>query len=240
MARNTTLKPDISVIIPVYEEGETINDTVRHLRQLAGDGGVEIVVVDGGPGQRTLPVIEDRDVLAVSSRAGRGIQMNEGAARAQGDTFLFLHADTRLPENGFNAVRRAVQDGAAAGAFSLAIDSRSFGLSVVALFANIRCRLERVPYGDQAQFLRASTFRALGGFAPIPLMEDVEFFRRIRRRRIPVSILPEKVTTSSRRWDNEGILRRTLKNWRLRLRYAFGAAPDTLAAEYRPHNTEES
>lgn len=228
------------MIIPVYEEGKIVNDVIRGVRRLDGGQAAEIIVVDGGPGHRTLPVIEAGDVVGVRSGPGRGVQMNAGAARAHGEVFVFLHADTRLPVGAFDALRRAVEDGVAAGAFSLSIDSPSRALRVVAWFANIRSRIERVPYGDQAQFLLAGTFRALGGFAPIPLMEDVELFRRIRHHRVPMRILPEKVATSSRRWDNEGVLYRTLNNWRLRLLYAFGVTPKRLAAEYRPHNIEES
>ncbi|QGY40174.1 glycosyltransferase [Pseudodesulfovibrio cashew] len=240
MDRNTTTRPSLSVIIPVYNEAEIINDAIQRVRRAATKEPVEIVVADGGPGHDTLAAVRDPDVIKVACPPGRGIQLNAGADRAGGDTLLFLHADTRLPGDAFTAIRRAVADGAAAGAFSLSIDSPRPSLRVVALFANLRTRLERVPYGDQAQFVTAQTFRALGGFAAIPIMEDVEFFRRIRRQGLPIAILPGKVVTSARRWEKEGVLVRTLTNWWLRLRYALGADPADLARHYRPQDAKDA
>ncbi len=106
-------------------------------------------------------------------------------------------------------------------------------------FANWRTRLERVPYGDQAQFLLAETFRDLGGFADVPIMEDVELFQRIRYRGLPISVLRATVNTSPRRWNREGVLRRTLKNWWMRVRYALGASPQELVRHYRPSGSED-
>lgn len=232
------MKPLISVIIPVYNEMAEINATVAHVQDIAQGMAVEIVVVDGGPGGETLNALDAPGVVKLTSAPGRGTQMNVGAEAAQGEIVLFLHADTRLPAHGFDAVARAIEGGADAGAFSLQIDSEHLGLKVVAWFANLRSRLEKIPYGDQVQFVRAEAFRTLGGYASIPIMEDVDLFRRIRQQHIPMIILPEKVATSSRRWDNEGILYRTLNNWRLRLLYRFGVSPEKLVASYRPHNTK--
>lgn len=238
MERNTTSKPHISVIIPVYGEQAVINDTIQHVRQVAGGIPLEIVVADGGPEHATLAVLADESVVGVKTPPGRGVQMNAGAAVATGRNLLFLHADTRLPDKALERVAYALAGDAVAGAFSLSIDSSRPSLRMVAWFANLRSRLERVPYGDQAQFIKADTFRSLGGFAPIPIMEDVELFRRIRREGLNIVVLPEKVVTSSRRWDNEGVLRRTVKNWWLRIRYFLGASPQALAREYRPHDSE--
>jgi rSAM/selenodomain-associated transferase 2 len=227
----------ISVIIPAYGESAIINRTVRQVRASAVGRKVEIVVADGGPGHATLAALNEPDVIGVRCPSGRGVQMNAGAAVAEGGALLFLHADTRLPEGWPEAVDRALDrdgDRVRAGAFSLAIDSPRPTLSVVAAFANLRSRFERVPYGDQAPFLDAGLFRELGGFAPIPIMEDVELFSRLRRRGEPVVILRERVLTSPRRWERDGVVRRTLGNWRLRLRYALGASPEDLARSYRP------
>ncbi|MEZ7196900.1 TIGR04283 family arsenosugar biosynthesis glycosyltransferase [Pseudodesulfovibrio karagichevae] len=231
----------ISVIIPVFGEAAIIDGTVRQVRASAMGRPVEIVVADGGPGHATLKALREPDVAGVRCPPGRGVQMNAGAAVAGGDVLLFLHADTRLPEGWPDAVDRALdtacdlaRDCVRAGAFSLAIDSPRISLAVVARFANLRSRIERVPYGDQAPFFDAGLFRELGGFAPIPIMEDVELFRRLKRRGEPVAILKERVLTSPRRWERDGVARRTLGNWRLRLRYAMGAAPEDLARRYRP------
>ncbi len=238
MEQNTTIGKHISVIIPVYNEAENISAIIRRLRVISYAAPVEIIISDGGPGHKTLSAIEDKGVIAVKSAPGRGPQMNAGAAVAQGDILLFLHADTQLPNDGLLAVRDAINRGAKAGGFRLSIDSPKASLKMVAWFANLRTRFEQVPYGDQAQFVRTDIFHKLGGFADIPIMEDVELFRRIRDGGLPMLILPGTVKTSPRRWDNEGVLRRTLTNWWLRIRYRLGASPSDLARHYRPHDHE--
>jgi len=218
----------------VYNEQAGINATVDHVLSSAGEWPVEVIVSDGGPGGQTLAAIEHPEVLKVESRPGRGPQMNAGAAMATGDVLLFLHADTRLPDDWAGLVSATLNNDVVAGAFSLFIDSDRASLGLVAFFANLRSRWERVPYGDQGHFFRANFFRDIGGYAMIPLMEDVELFKRIRRLGENVVILSESVQTSSRRWESEGVLKRTLSNWWLRIRYGFGSAPHKLVAGYRP------
>ncbi len=236
MEQNTTTGSHISVIIPVYNEMETINAAIQHLRTVTYGHPIEIIVSDGGPDHQTLSALDAEGVITVESPAGRGVQMNTGAAEAQGDILLFLHADTRLPADPLTPLLQAIKNGARAGAFSLSIDSPKRTFAILAWFANLRSRMEAIPYGDQAQFIRTKTFRKLGGFAEIPIMEDVELFRRIRDKNLPIAILPEKVKTSPRRWEKEGTLRRTLTNWWLRIRYALGASPESLATHYRPND----
>lgn len=233
MDRNTTTQPHISVIIPVYNEMETINELISSIREVGKGHHVEIIVSDGGPGHATLKAIESDHIIKVESPPGRGRQLNAGATMACGELFLFLHADTVLPANGFTALEAALSTHDA-GSFSLVIDSDRPAFRIISFFANLRTRTERVPYGDQAQFIRAEHFRALGGFAEIPIMEDVEFFKRVRMEGLSIVILGDKVKTSARRWDKEGIIRRTLTNWWLRLRYAFGASPNSLIKHYQP------
>lgn len=235
MLRNTTTDPYLSIIIPVYSEENTINATLNHVRSMACGESVEIIVADGGPGHATLKAIRDEDVVKVECPPGRGGQMNAGAALAGGEALLFLHADTRLPADAVRIVRETL-DRTVAGAFTLGIDSSRISLKLVACFANWRTRLERVPYGDQAQFIRADLFRSMGGFADIPIMEDVELFRRIRMDGLSITIVKDRVRTSPRRWETEGIWQRTLKNWWLRIRYRFGVSPFKLAGHYRPHD----
>lgn len=234
MEQNTTSETKVSVVIPVYNEAATINETIRHIHDIAGAESVEIIVADGEPGFATVAAIEDDSVVRVESSPGRGPQMNSGAVMATGDILLFLHADTRLPDNAFSSIRRTLAGRAVAGAFSLSINSLRTSLALVACVANWRSRLERIPYGDQAQFISVDLFRELGGFAQIPIMEDVELFRRIRKAGLPIAILRGKVKTSPRRWEHEGVLRRTLTNWWLRLRYGLGATPQSLQHSYRP------
>ncbi|WP_243547327.1 TIGR04283 family arsenosugar biosynthesis glycosyltransferase [Pseudodesulfovibrio tunisiensis] len=223
-----------SVVIPVLNEAAAMGECIRHVRMIAGDAPVEIIVADGDPTGSSLNAITDPDVIRVHSGPGRGIQMNRGAEVANGDMLLFLHADTALPEHALRTARLALSGRAVAGAFSLSMDSDSPLLHMVAWFANIRSRLERVPYGDQAQFIRTDIFRELGGFAEIPLMEDVELFTRLKKRRLPIAILKARVRTSARRWEQDGVFARTLKNWIIRIRYALGTSPQALAHGYAP------
>lgn len=239
MAQNTTSDPWISVIIPVYNEAAIIGDTLAHVRERAGDLPVEIIVADGGPGHATADAVDEVGITVLRTPPGRGCQMNAGAAVARGAILLFLHADTRLPERAFQSVLWALAGDAVAGAFDLSIDSDRLSLKVIARFANLRSRLERVPYGDQAPFIKADVLRRLGGYPDIPIMEDVELFRTIRLEGLPIILLEDRVVTSARRWEDEGVIRRTLRNWWLRIRHRFGVSPTELARHYRPPGSEE-
>ena len=231
----------ISVIIPVYrEEGiaSLLDDLLRR-----GDTGetrpedeVEIIVVDGAPEGDTLRRVHDYPVLGLASPPGRGVQQNAGASAASGDILLFLHADTILPANAFTLIRQALHDPSiSGGAFSLAYEPRTPGLSFIATAANLRARHTRVPYGDQAIFLRRNVFKDLGGFLFVPLMEDLEFMTRLRRQGHKIRILAMTARTSARRQLREGLLRCTLRNLCLRLLYHLGVAPEFLSRIYPRH-----
>lgn len=173
--------------------------------------------------------------------------MNAGAEAASGDILLFLHADTRLPDKAFDLVVEALATGLPlAGAFDLDIDTsglsrgKTLGLRVVVWFARLRSRLERKPYGDQGFFIARDDFRRLGGFPELPIMEDVAMHRRILSLGEDIVILPQRVRTSPRRWLKEGIVSRTLRNWRLRLKFALGVSAERLVADYRPNTGEEA
>lgn len=160
--------------------------------------------------------------------------MNAGAARASGEVLLFLHADTQLPRKAFFVISNAMADARiAGGAFDLAIDSPRPIFRVMERTASRRSRLTRIPYGDQAIFLRRSVFAALGGYREIPLMEDVDLMVRLRRAGQRIHILPDRVRTSPRRWERDGVLFGTLRNWTLVTLYALGVSPDRLVRFYR-------
>lgn len=233
-------KAPVSVVVPTWNEQAGINRLVRHIRDISGERPVEIIVSDGHPQATTLSALTEPGVVRIHAPQGRARQVNAGAKAANGVVLLFLHADTRLPPGALDLARKVVDSGFRAGAFDLDIDSGHPWLWLVARTASLRSRLERVPYGDQAHFFEAGYFRELGGYAEIPIMEDVELFRRIRKRGDPVRILRQRVTTSARRWEKEGMLARTLTNWRLRLRYAMGADPRELAGHYEPHISDHT
>ena len=223
-----------SFIIPVYREGQIINQTIQNIRALKDGAQAEIIVVDGNSGQDTLEEIEFPSVKKIVSARGRGRQMNAGAGEAGGDILVFLHADTRLPDNALNLMAEVLADIAfVAGAFDLGIDSRRFVFRVIEKMASWRSRLTRIPYGDKAIFIRADYFKSLGGFQSIPIMEEVELMQRIKRNNHRIVILRERVRTSPRRWEAEGIIFCTLRNWLLIALYLLGIKPETLVRFYK-------
>ncbi len=140
--------------------------------------------------------------------------------------------DTKLPEKALSLVEHALGR-FQAGVFSLEIDTDHWFLRLGSWLANLRSRVMNMPYGDQTYFMRRSLFERIGGFQPIPIMEDVAFMRELRHRGVDVGLLPEKSVTSSRRWDREGVYRATFRNWGISLLYLLGVSPERLAGVYR-------
>ena len=223
----------ISIIIPVYNEAETINSCIANVKKTCGEN-YEIIIVDGSDDGSTLSAVDDDAVMLLASPPGRAVQMNYGAQKAVGDILIFLHADTTLPPAAGKIVRETLRAPCAtAGAFKLGFDTPLRSMKWISFLADMRCRLERVPYGDQAIFVYKSTFEKLGGFPEIQLMEDVEFFRNIKRKRLEIVILKESITTSSRRYIADGPLRCALRNTFLRILHLCGVNPATLRDLYR-------
>jgi rSAM/selenodomain-associated transferase 2 len=218
-------------------EAAAINDLLGHLRRLDAAGHCEIIVIDGSADKDTLVSINGSDVVCLSSPPGRARQMNAGAALASGDVLIFLHADTRLPADALLLISRAMVGSAYwGGAFSLGISSGKWIYRLIARVASLRSRLTRIPYGDQAIFIRRDEFRNLGGYPVIPIMEDVALMRQIKKRGGKITIIPHPVETSPRRWEREGVLCATLRNWLLLAAYFLGRSPEKLARHYRNGN----
>jgi rSAM/selenodomain-associated transferase 2 len=158
--------------------------------------------------------------------------MNAGARAAAGDVLLFLHADTRLPDGAGAAIARALADPAVVGGrFDIRFDSPRWPFRMIAALMNRRSRLTRISTGDQGLFVRRAAFEALGGFPDIPLMEDVEITRRLKRAG-RIACLSERVTTSARKWERDGVARTIALMWALRLLYVCGVAPARLHRWY--------
>jgi rSAM/selenodomain-associated transferase 2 len=224
----------ISIIIPVLNEQERINGLIARIRCLNASLLPEIIVVDGDPQGGTIKTINCAAVTAVACDKGRARQMNRGAAAATGNVLLFLHADTDLPAHALERIETAMSGTAhAAGAFDLGINSKRPIFRITERYVALRTRLTRVPFGDQAIFIKRSVFERLGGYQDIPVMEDVELMKRIRRSGHAVCILSDQVMTSPRRWEREGILACTLRNWVLQAAYALGVPPRHLSRWYR-------
>ncbi|UCH84627.1 MAG: TIGR04283 family arsenosugar biosynthesis glycosyltransferase, partial [Candidatus Latescibacterota bacterium] len=179
---NGKQQPTISIIIPVCHEAERINHLVAHLRMIDTRRDCELIVVDGSADSGTIDVLDDNDVIKLRSRKGRARQMNAGAAAASGSILLFLHADTTLPREAIESIENALDaDDTVGGAFRVRFDPDRFVYRVFAWIDSWRSRVTRIPYGDQAIFVRRDYFDQNGGFSDIPLMEDVDLMRRIRR-----------------------------------------------------------
>ena len=221
----------LSIIIPVLNEGEEIVatlDRLAHLRAL----GVQVIVVDGGSHDATVQRARMRSDRVISAPRGRASQMNAGAVKASGDVLLFLHADTRLPDDAEHLVLGGLdRAGRVWGRFDARIEGKRPLLSLVAWFMNVRSRLTGIATGDQAIFVRRDAFNAVGGFPPIPLMEDIAVSKQLKRRSPPLC-LRELVVTSGRRWERNGIFSTILLMWWLRLAFFFGADPKKLARRY--------
>jgi len=227
----------ISVIIPALDEEASIDRAIRSCRDA---GPCEVIVVDGGSRDRTVETASGRADAVIAAPRGRAAQMNAGAGAAVGEILLFLHADTLLPMGSVPAVLGVLQDPAAiGGAFRVRLAaSRSAGwyvratLRITGRMIGARAAVSRSYTGDQAIFVRAEAFRAVGGYPEIPLMEDVELSRRMRRAGKTV-LLPLRVETSGRRWESWGPLRTVLFMWRLRIGHFLGRTPSRSAEAYR-------
>lgn len=219
----------LSVIVPVLNEARQIAHALIQLAPLRARGA-QVIVADGGSGDDTRLLAAPFADRVLSSARGRAVQMNAGAAVAQGDALLFLHADTVLPPNADSLIAAALRDHHW-GRFDVAITGAHPMLRVIAALMNLRSRGSGIATGDQAIFMRRAAFDSLGGYAAIPLMEDIEISKRLKRIGRP-ACLRERVRTSARRWEKHGVWRTILLMWRLRLAYFLGADPRALAAAY--------
>lgn len=222
---------DLSVIIPVLNEAGYLPATLQSLRPVSG---VEIVVVDGGSQDGTADIAKSCDATVLRSpQLGRASQMNFGASVAIGQNLLFLHGDSRVPDDYFTQIQSVLATpSAVAGAFTLKIDAAAPIYRLLEIGINLRSHLFSLPYGDQGIFLKAERFRGLGGFANLPIMEDFEFIQRLKRQG-KIAIASSSLITSGRRWQKLGIARTTWINQKVIAGYYLGVAPDKLARWYR-------
>lgn len=225
----------LAIVIPVLNEAATIDAALERLAPLR-QRGATVVVADGGSSDGTLEKAARQADHVIASPRGRALQMNAGA-RAEGaasaDVLLFLHADTRLPDDADRIVLRELANSERCwGRFDVALDGEGRALRLVETLMNARSRFTGIATGDQAIFVERSAFLALDGFAPLPLMEDIDFSRRAKRLSAPLA-LRERVVTSARRWQQRGVWRTVALMWWLRLAFYFGADPAWLARQYR-------
>lgn len=220
----------ISVIIPTFNEGKILRKSLGRLKKGIN---LEIIVVDGGSLDKTVTIAKEFTQKIFLTTKGRAIQMNEGARHAGGDILLFLHADSVIASGGLGKIVPAMIGlQAVGGAFQLAFDTDNVLLHMIAWLANLRTSITQVPYGDQGIFISRRTFEKMGGFNEIPIMEDVELAVRMKKEG-KIILLKDKILTSPRRWEREGIFFTSLRNRVLMIAYFFGISPQRLANIYR-------
>jgi rSAM/selenodomain-associated transferase 2 len=218
----------VSVIIPTLDEENCLAETLRNVR---GQKPHEIIVVDGGSRDRTREIAGLADWFVQATR-GRACQMNAGATRAKGDVLLFLHADCLLEEGALAAAEDCVRRrGVAAGCFTMTVACPGLLYRWIDFVASVRVRRAGLIYGDQGLFLRRDLFAQLGGFPSYGLMEDVHFSRKLGRHG-RLAVAPRRIFVSSRRWQRNGVIRQSIRNWVLLGLAGGGIHPDRLASWY--------
>ena len=223
-------EPSISVVIPALNEAAHVGAA---LASIALGRNAEAIVVDGGSTDGTAQIAAAAGARVLHCAPGKARQMNAGAEAAGGELLVFLHADTLLPPGWDEHVRAMLTDpDVALGAFRLGVDGPGIGLRLVEAWADRRTVARSMPYGDQALCVRAAVFRAAGGFPEMPLMEDYEFVRRVRRRG-RIVMAPARTLTSARRWLRLGTVRVCALNQAIVAAYRLGVSPERLARWYR-------
>lgn len=222
----------LSVVVPTLNEQDTVGRLLGDLRRLTVPN--EVIVVDGGSTDLTTGVAGAAGARLLHSVPGRGVQLAAGAGAARAPLLLFIHADVRLDDAAVAVLDEiAVARPPCAMAFRLRVDARGFSYRLIEWGTNLRSRLFGLPYGDQGLLVRREDYIRAGGYADLPLMEDVALIRALRRV-TPVHLLDAAVQVSARRWDADGPLRRMIRNWVLMARYLSGTPPERLARQYRP------
>jgi len=222
--------PTIAIIVPLLNESARLSKLLEMLTALNAD---EVMLVDGGSTDGSDLLLSASSFKWIKSRPGRAVQMNSGAALCKSDILLFLHADTEITRTALDAARSAMSSSEIVGGrFDVELSGDRPVFDLIAFMINLRSRLSGISTGDQCQFVRRDVFEQLGGFAEQPLMEDVDFSKRLKRAG-RIICLRDKVTTSSRRWEQHGVLKTILLMWKLRLYYWLGISPERLGAIYR-------
>jgi rSAM/selenodomain-associated transferase 2 len=222
--------PSLSIVLPVLNEASCIVAALSALQGLRRQG-VEVIVADGQSQDGSAALAAPLADAVIVCVPGRAAQMNAGAARARGETLLFLHADTMLPEGAAQAIAQAMAQGALWGRFDVEIAGKPRILRLVARMMSLRSRLVGVATGDQGIFVRRAVFEREGGYPPVALMEDIALCDVLKKRARP-ACLRAKVRTSGRRWEKHGVWKTIFLMWRLRAAFRLGVAPEVLARKY--------
>ena len=220
----------LSIIVPALNEAGCIRELLRQLQALRAQGH-EVIVVDGGSCDATVALAQPLVDQLLPAPAGRALQMNIGAQAARGRVLWFVHADTRVPEKAAQVIIESVAHAAGWGRFDVRLSGDRLLLRLVERMMNWRSRITGIATGDQGIFVTRELFERVGGFAALPLMEDIDLSSRLKREQRPLC-LRARLTSSSRRWEQKGIVRTIALMWVLRLAYFLGVPPARLAMHY--------
>ena len=223
----------ISIIIPTFNEASHLGETLTALFESIDTGSAEVIISDGGSSDQTIEIAQLFPCRIVNSETGRARQMNAGCRQAKGEWLVFLHADSQLPQDWQTVLHRARQW----GFFPVKLSGRFWPLRIIESAMSLRSSLTSVATGDQALFFRRSFFSQLGGFEEIPIMEDIGISKQARRFAKP-TIAKFPLITSSRRWEDNGIIKTVLLMWWLRLAYWLGTSPERLHRIYYPQHCQ--
>ena len=225
-------RAQLSIIIPVINEEKNL----AKLLPKVCTPEIEVIVVDGGSTDQTVTIAKSYGAQVLNRQAGRGHQLNQGAKKAQSKHLLFLHGDTILPHGFQQEIKNCLGDPlVAVGAFRLQLSTKTWPLQLIAWGANIRSKFGKLPYGDQGFFMTAETFKKIGGFPEVQLMEDFIFIRQARKYG-KIALLDSMVKSSSRRWQQQGLVKTTLVNQLIILGFLLGLSPKFLAKLYGVRN----
>jgi len=225
----------ISVIIPTLNEEKNITSALSYFTSL--NPSLELIVTDGGSKDNKV-VLSHSLAQVIDASPGRGAQINAGVQAASGDVLWFLHADCRSHEKSIEAMLKALADEkVVGGVFEYSLDDERPFFRLVEFFSNRKNHLLKLFYGDMGIFVQHQTFDAMGGYREIPLMEDMDFCKRLKTFG-NIRILPYRIITSARRWHEEGIVKNITRNWALQIAWALGTSPEKLAIWYRFRNNK--
>lgn len=218
----------ISIIIPVYNEEKLIQSVIE---SVIGEKGVELIIVDGKSTDNTAVLARNYNIKLVNTEKNRGLQMNEGAKAAKGDIFLFLHADCFLDKGSFQEIINCINEGFIGGCLKQRIADSRIIYRWIESSGNIRAKLSKIFYGDQAIFVRRDIFFKIGGFDEVALFDDVLFSKKLKKEG-KTCLLDKKVHTLARRWESQGLVKTTFINWLISLGFMLRISPRKLKKIY--------